>query len=299
MTFTYFWIFIFLLPIAWCYKKCVIIPKKIQFVNTLWFRLPNFSFPWQILIVFLVVLLLITALASPFAPKGFDPTNRDGVDIVLSIDSSGSMQSSGFDQNNPQKSKFEVVQNILKDFVQNRFEDNIALVMFGDFAIMTSPLSYEKNVLIQMIDYLTLGMVGQSTAIGEGIEQSVIALKSSKAKSKVIILLTDGRHNSGRISPKDSVKLAKDSNIKIYTIGVNSQSQIDEDMLKLIAKETGGEYFNAKNSKTLEEVYNKINQLETSPLRSQRELEKINYHQYFIFVAFLILWFGLLKGRFR
>lgn len=221
------------------------------------------------LLVHLTALLFVTALASPVFIDRSAPENRLGIDIALSIDASGSMEETGFDPDDPEKSKFQAVREVVADFIRNRPDDNIALAFFGDFGYITAPLTYEKEVLVHLLSLAEPGTAGKNTAIGEGIERGVRALERSKAKSRVLVLLTDGRHNRGRISPEQGVELAKKAGITLYTVGIGGEKDVDHDLLKLIAEEAGGRYFYAGERSGLEEAYAAIDDLERSPIRTR------------------------------
>ena len=163
------------------------------------------------------------------------------------------MNASGFDENS-RDSRFAITQKIAQDFVLKRYEDNVGVVLFGDFAFIASPVTYEKEIVSEMIGYLSHGMAGQNTAIGEGIVMGLRALKESKAKNRVIILLTDGEHNSGRISPKEATDLAKEQGVKIYTIGIGNKGEFDKALLEKIAEESSGRFFPAYNKEELQKV---------------------------------------------
>lgn len=240
----------------------------------------------------LIFTLLLISLASPIIIDKFDPLNRKGIDIVLSIDASGSMGSSGFDQQSL-KSRFEIVQSLAKDFILKRDQDNVGVVMFGDFAFVASPITYEKEIIVQMIDYLSFGMAGQNTAIGEGIAMAVRAFEFSKSDSKVIVLLSDGEHNSGKISPQNAVNLAKEKSIKIYTVAITDEA--DSALLKHISDESGGEYFKANDSAELEKIYDQIDTLERSNIKSREYLSKEYYFHYVLLFAFAFMLYFLYR----
>ncbi|MDO9267412.1 MAG: VWA domain-containing protein [Sulfurimonas sp.] len=253
---------------------------------------------WLLKIVTFVFLCI--ALASPVIIDKANPLNRHGRDIVLSIDGSGSMNSSGFDaedevSSGERLSRFEITKIIATDFIKNRVSDNVGVVLYGDFAFIASPITYEKEIVSDMLGYLTHGMAGQNTAIGDGIAMSVRAFKHSSAKSKVIILLTDGEHNSGEISPKDATALAKDENIKIYTIGMGNKGEADEALLKQIAQESGGEFFSATSAKELKGVYEKIDEMESSKIKSKEYLLKDYYYFTALFGSLVILLYLLYR----
>ena len=249
-------------------------------------------------------MLLSIALASPIVIDRVNPLNRDGKDIVLAIDASGSMNSSGFDfeteeQITQRRSRFEIAKLVASEFIQKRLSDNVGVVLFGDFAFIASPITYEKNIVVEMLSYLSQGMAGQNTAIGEAMALSVRAFKHSKAKTKIIVLLTDGEHNSGEIAPKEAQKLAKKEDIKIYTIGMGNAGEADEALLRHIAIESGGEFFHAANAKELREIYEKIDELESSKIRSRDYILKEYYYALFLLAALALLLYLLQRERSR
>ena len=254
-------------------------------------------------ITILIFLSLLIALSSPIIIDKINPNNRDGKDIVLAIDASGSMNSTGFDYNdgisNHQRlNRFEITKLIAKDFITNRFDDNIGVVIYGDFAFIASPITYEKEIVVEMLSYINQGMAGQNTAIGEAIAMSVRAFKHSIAKTKIIILLSDGEHNSGKISPKDAVKIAQTQGVKIYTIAIGDKGEADESLLQKIAEDTKGEFFSALNAKELQKVYEKIDKLESSKIKSKEYRVHKYFYQIILFLALgllLLLLFRELK----
>ena len=210
------------------------------------------------------------------------------------------MNASGFDEKNvlsegERLSRFEITKKIASDFIVKRVSDNIGVVLFGDFAFIASPVTYEKEIIKEMLGYLTQGMAGQNTAIGEAIAMSVRAFKHSSAQTKIIILLTDGEHNSGAISPKDALKLAKENKIKIYTIGIGHKGESDEALLKVIAQNTNGRFFQAESAEVLQDIYTQIDDLESSKIKSKEYLEKDFHYQVFLLLACGLLLFLLLR----
>lgn len=288
------WAWLVALPILWCLYQC----KKTGVIRTF----PHLHFfgtvgKWrniEWLLKALVVILMVGALATPVVIDYSDPRNRNGIDIVLSLDGSGSMNASGFSAKDERASRFEVVQKIASDFVMKRLEDNVGVVLFGDFAFIASPVTYEKEIVSEMIGYLTHGMAGQNTAIGEGIAASVRALRGSKAKSKVIILLTDGEHNSGVISPKEAVAMVQKHNIKLYTIGIGKKGEFDNALLEQLATDGGGKFFTASDEKKLQEVYDEIDALERSSIKSEKHTFKEHYYWVLLTgalgVMFMLAW---------
>lgn len=292
--FEYSYLLFLLLPVGYCLYRCREAVVRRSFVHLRLFVLKRPRIWIQDLLKLLVSALLLLALASPVLIDRSNPLNRRGIDIVLALDASGSMRASGLSEE--RESRFETVQRVVRDFIMRRLNDNVGIVLFGDFAFIASPVTYEKEIVSQMLSYLQTGMAGDNTAIGEGIEQSIRALSFSKAKTKVIILLSDGEHNSGRISPKDAVSIAQERGIKIYTIAVGDD--FDPAVLKEIASQTGGKSYAAVNEDELSEVYEQIDKLESSQIKSQHFLKKEYYYHYLLLIAFVLLSFYILR-RFR
>lgn len=248
----------------------------------------------------LAFLLLLLAFASPILIDKSSPLNRHGKEIVLAIDASGSMNASGFDiddslSNGERLSRFELTKKVAKEFINNREGDNVGVVVYGDFAFIASPITYEKEIVSQMIEYLSQGMAGQNTAIGEAIAMSVRAFEKTKGESRVVILLTDGEHNSGSISVKDALRLAKARGIKIYTIGIGKAGEADGALLEKIAGESGGVYYSALSAKELQEVYARIDALESSNIASKEYKQKNYYFQIPILLAISLLLYLLYR----
>jgi len=289
--FDFSWAFVLLPPLLYCLYKC----KKMALIRTF----PHLHFfgrvgKWrnlQWILPLLVVVLMVMALSTPITINYDDPRNRHGIDIVLALDGSGSMNASGFSHDNPRASRFEIVQKIARDFIMKRTQDNIGVVMFGDFAFIASPITYEKEVLSEMIGYLNEGMAGQNTAIGEAIAMGVRALWDSKAHTKVIILLTDGEHNSGAIAPKEAVSMVQKQHSKLYTIGIGEKGEFDSPLLQQLAHDGGGKFFAASNEKELYTIYDTIDTLERSPIKSDQHTLKEHHYQWLGTGALLLLLF--------
>lgn len=171
----------------------------------------------------------------------------------------------------------------------------MGVVLFGDFAFIASPITYEKEIVVDMLDLLTQGMAGQNTAIGEAIAISTRAFKHSTSKNKVIILLSDGEHNSGSISPKEAVKRAKYEGIKIYTIAIGKKGEADEGLLLKIAQSSGGHFYFASNAKELKKVYDNIDELEDSKIKSREYLFKEYFYEIFLLLSVALLLYLIYK----
>jgi len=298
-SFDFPWIFLAIPPLLYCLYRCKITPNPRYFPHLHFFGTVGKWRNLEWLLKALAVSLMVGALATPVVIDYSDPRNRNGIDMVLSIDGSGSMNASGFGDENERLSRFEIVQKIASDFVMKRIEDNVGVVLFGDFAFIATPVTYEKEIIAEMIGYLNHGMAGQNTAIGEGIAMSVRALRDSKAKSKVIILLTDGEHNSGSISPKEAVAMVQKEDIKLYTIGIGKPGEFDNALLSQLAADGGGKFFAATNQKELQAVYDSIDGLERSSIKSEQHTFFEHYYQCFLAMALLIVFVFMWRRRVR
>ena len=285
-----------LIPLMICLYRCREQVKQRFFVHLHLFAPGKRWLKLQWLLKIVTLVLLVSAIASPIAVDRLDPLNREGIDIVLCLDGSGSMNASGFDSES-RLSRFEIVQQLAQAFVMRRVEDNIGVVLYGDFAFIASPVTYEKEIVSEMIGYLSHGMAGQNTAIGEGIAMSLRALEQSTAESKVIILLTDGEHNSGRISPKEAVAIAQEKGVKIYTIGIGKKGEYDAKLLEEIARDSGGRSFSAHNKEELSAVYDEIDTLERSKIKSREYLKKDYYYAVPLLAAFALLLYFIGRRR--
>ncbi|MDX9790963.1 MAG: VWA domain-containing protein [Candidatus Kapaibacterium sp.] len=234
------------------------------------------------IIVFRLILMgaLIIALARPQTSSTMETISSEGIDIVISLDVSTSMLAEDFKPN-----RIESAKNQALDFVDKRTDDRMGFVVFGAESFTQCPVTVDHNVLKNLIKDVRSGMLEDGTAIGMGIATAVTRLKDSKAKSKVIILLTDGVNNTGIIAPETAAEIAATYGIKIYTIGVgtrglapypvqtpfgtqyrNVEVEIDDNLLKKIAEMTGGMYFRATNNKGLNEIYSEIDKLEKTQI---------------------------------
>ena len=299
-SFEYPLLVLLLIPTIYCLYKCKEYLKPKIFVHLHFLSLKKSFLKLEWIIKILILVSLVVALTSPILIDKINPLNRNGKDIVLTIDASGSMNSSGYDKDDEvsegkRLTRFEITKLIAKEFILERVSDNLGIVLYGDFAFIASPITYEKTIVSEMLSVLNQGMAGQNTAIGEAIAMSIRAFKYSTAKSKVIILLTDGEHNSGTVSPKDATDLAKEKNIKIYTIAMGNKGEADEALLRKISQETEGEFFFASNAKELKRVYSKINALESSKIKSREYLQKDYYYQFLLFFSAILLLYLLFR----
>ena len=240
----------------------------------------------------ITLLLVIVALARPQEISNSTRTKTSsGIDIVIAVDISSSMLAQDLKPN-----RLEALKTVASQFINDRINDRIGLVIYAGESYTKTPVTSDKDVVIKSLSDITFdGVIEDGTAIGMGLATSVNRLKESKAKSKVIILLTDGVNNSGFIDPSTAADLAANFEIKTYTIGLGTNGnarapvalnpngsfrfgmtkvEIDEELLKNVANKTGGLYFRATDNKKLEEIYNEINKLEKT------EIQEIKYYNY-------------------
>ncbi len=245
-----------------------------------------------------VIIFLIVALARPQTSSSAENVYTEGIDIVLLLDISGSMLAEDFTPN-----RIEAAKQVAQDFIDGRQHDRIGLVIFAGQSFTQCPMTLDYHVLKNLLRQVKPGMVEDGTAIGMAIAQGVNRLKDSKAKSKVMILLTDGVNNRGEIDPITAAQIAQTFGIRIYTIGVgtigeapypvqtpfgiryqNMQVDVDEKTLQQIATMTDGEYFRATNNRTLRQIYNEIDKLEKT---------RIEVRQYRSYTELFPFWAGL------
>ncbi len=245
---------------------------------------------------------LIIGLAGPAMSKRERVFLNRGIDIMIVIDESPSMSARDF----PPINRFEAARAVIKKFVTSRENDPIGLVSFSKEAALRVPPTLDYKYLLNRLDELSIMSLGDGTAIGMGIAVAGLHLKDSSAENKIIILLTDGEHNSGEIPPITAAEIASRMGIKIYTIGVGSkgevpleytdpstgkmyrgifQSEFDEQLLKNIAAETGGTYYHAASIGSLETVFKKIDSIETMGKRTRIEVTKSPKHRLVIFLG--------------
>lgn len=248
-------------------------------------------------IILTSLILLVIAMARPQLPAVSSPVFKQGIDIAIALDVSGSMQSVDFEPN-----RLEVARKTIQDFVEQRPNDRISLIVFAGTAYTRVPLTLDHNVVKESLQNISFESVNEDgTAIGMAISVGINRLKKSDSPSKVIILVTDGSNNAGSINPETATELAKEQGIKIYTIGVGSDEtsipykifghtayhkidgDLNEELLNNIAETTNGKYYRAKDPGALSKVFEDINQLEKT------EFEKDDFKQYIELAFFLIV----------
>ena len=259
--------------------------------------------------------LLIIAMARPQMPSSHQEQLSEGLDIVLALDTSRSMEARDFMIQGARPNRLEVVKRVLYDFIQERPSDRIGLVIFGSEAFTQAPLTLDHQILLKFLEKVRIGMAGDATAIGDGLITAVNRLRKIEAKSKVVILLTDGANTFGRVDPLVALEAAVGKKVTVYTIGVGtpqgkvadprspgaSGMELDETLLKTIAEKTGGQYFLATDTETLRQVYDRIDQMEKSKakIKSFQKYEEL-YPPLLWMVAVLVaieLLFGMSRLR--
>lgn len=234
-------------------------------------------FPWY---NFLLWLLLVVAIARPTWVGDSVALPSSGRDLMVSIDISGSMEMEDMMIDNQQVNRLIAVKALMKEFIQRRDGDRLGLILFGEQAYLQTPLTFDLETVQLMLDETEIGLAGSSrTAIGDSIGLAVKRLKDRNAENRVLILLTDGQNNTGVLNPIQAAELAEHAGVTIYTIGVgadrmvvrnsffgnrtiNPSKELDEETLKAVAQKTGGQYFRAKNTQELEQIYETLDQLE-------------------------------------
>jgi len=264
----------------------------------------------------IAISLLVLALARP--QEGYKSTEilSVGVDIMLALDTSGSMRALDFIKDEKRDTRLTMVKDVVSQFIDNRPNDRMGMVVFGSDAYTQCPLTLDQGILKSFLSKLDIGMAGDSTAIGSAIGIAVKRLKDLESKSKVIILLTDGRNNAGSLPPLQAAQTAKAFGIKIHTIAVGThgeapflvnsifgqryayqQVDIDEDTLKKISDLTGGQYFRAADLESLKTIYKQIDEMEKSEVKVIDHSEYTELFHYFLIPGLMVLLLEILLSN--
>ena len=322
-------ILVFLIPVLWHLWRCywgkssstarirfssLSSMKSLSFQKGLWFRRMIFLLRTAVFVLFLL------AIMRPQTGSELTETKSEVVDTLLVLDTSGSMRALDFFIDKKRVTRLDAVKNVVAEFIQARPTDRMGMVVFGDEAYTQCPQTLDHGVLLSLLEDVEIGMAGDGTAIGKAIAVSAKRLKDLPAKSKVMILLTDGRNNSPLISPEQASEAARAFQIKIYTIGVGGKGKapflvdgffgkqmvyqnvdLDEETLKKIANITGGKYFRATNTKALEEIYKEIDKLEKTEVDLKRFMEYEERFAGFVNLALILILLEifLLNTRFQ
>ena len=245
----------------------------------------------------LTLALLIIALAQPRLTKSETKVTASGVDIAVALDMSGSMASEDFEVNRKRLNRLAMAKEVLKKFIDKRPSDRIGIVAFATQAYIACPLTLDHDFLLENLERLQLGTIDDSrTAIGSALSTAINRLRELKSKSKIVILMTDGQNNSGKVAPLTVAEAAPKLRVKVYTIGVGTRGEapmpagrnpftgeivyqmrpvdIDEDTLQKIASMTGGKYYRADNAQRFQAIYGEIDKLE----KTEAEVKKFSHH---------------------
>ncbi len=229
---------------------------------------------WLATLRWLALALFMVALAQPRLAKSTTEVKASGIDIVVALDLSGSMNTPDYEVNGQRISRFNLARSVLEKFVGERPDDRIGLVVFAVRAFLASPLTLDHDYLLDNIDRLEIGTINSdATAIGDGLVTALNQLRVLPARSKIIVLMTDGANNSGQIDPDTAAQAAAALGVKVFTVGLGNREQVeamglppgflpDDDALRQISQTTGGTFYRAENAEKLRQIYAEINRLE-------------------------------------
>ncbi len=309
----FLWLFLVLpIAIAWLFYKRNQLSATVKMSSLEPFK-QNRTFlakakPFLYVLRILALSSIIIALARP---RSVDVTSKSkttkGIDIVMAIDVSSSMLANDLKPN-----RLEALKKVASTFVQDRVNDRIGLVVYAGESYTRTPVTSDKTIILQSLKTIEYddSIIADGTGIGVGLATAINRIKDSKAKSRIIILLTDGVNNSGTIDPRTASEIAKEYGIKVYTIGIGTNGQamfpvakdangklvfrmmpveIDEKLMKEIAKATDAKYFRATSNKKLQAIYNEINKLETTEIQEKKFYNYDEKYKPFVFIAFVLL----------
>lgn len=307
---TYLYLLLLLIPmIGWYIYKLRKSQASLQVSSTEAFEVAG-AVSWKVylrhvpfVLRTLAIALLIVVLARPQSTDSWQNSTTEGIDIVMAMDISTSMLAEDLKPN-----RLEAAEDVAASFINGRQNDNIGLVVFAAESFTQCPLTIDHGVLLNLFKDIQPGIIQDGTAIGLGLANAVSRIKDSQAKSKVIILLTDGVNNTGEIAPVTAAEIAKTFGIRVYTIGVGTQGEapypiptafgiqyqnvpveIDEQVLKQIASTTGGQYFRATDNASLKEIYSEIDQMEKTKISVQEFSKKQEEYKNWALIVFALL----------
>ncbi len=242
------------------------------------------------------IIFLLLSLASPISKKEFFPHKEPAHGVMIAFDLSGSMSRDMIGGR-----RIDVAKKLASEFVRQRKDDHVGLVGFANFAYVASPLTYDTKAVSEIIDRFYLGIAGQYTALRDGLFMSIRMLKKSKAKQKIIVLLTDGEDKGSKVPLKALVNAIKKEDVKIYSIGIGNGGDYNANFLQYISDISGGKFYQASSADALKNVYEQINKLEKSDLERQKIVQKFYYYQYPLFLSLLFfiafLYFKIRQGK--
>jgi Ca-activated chloride channel family protein len=307
---TYLYLLLLLIPmIGWYIYKLSKNQASLQVSSTEVFDAPGAS-TWKVwlrhvpfVLRMAAIAILIVILARPQSTNSWQNSSTEGIDIMLAMDISGSMRAQDL-----KPDRLEASKDVAASFINGRPNDNIGLVVFAAESFTQCPLTTDHTVLLNLFKDVQPGIIQDGTAIGLGLANAVSRIKDSQAKSKVIILLTDGVNNQGEIAPVTAAEIAKTFGVRVYTIGVGTQGkapypfqtafgiqymdvdvEIDEPTLKQIAATTGGQYFRATDNASLKEIYSEIDKMEKTKISVQEYSKKQEEYKNWALLLFSLL----------
>jgi Ca-activated chloride channel family protein len=251
--------------------------------------------PWLALVASLVWLLLVAAAARPQWIGEIESLPVTGRDLLLAVDISGSMDTQDMVLNKTAVNRLKVVKKVAGEFIQRRYGDRVGLILFGSRAYLQTPLTFDTETTATLLEESEIGLAGRETAIGDAIGLAVKRLREDAAADRVLVLLTDGANTSGEVQPLQAAGFAARDGLTVYTVGVgademmvqdffgsrvvNPSADLDEDTLKAIAEQTGGRYFRARDAKSLEKIYEILDELEPveSDVETIRPIDELFY----------------------
>jgi Ca-activated chloride channel family protein len=257
----------------------------------------------------LALMLFLVALARPQLGEGQAKVRASGIDIVVALDLSGSMAAEDFELKGQPVNRLVIAKDVLNQFVRKRTSDRIGLVAFAGRSYIATPLTLDHDFLLQNLERLNIGSIEDGTAIGSAIAAAVNRLRDIQAKSKIVVLMTDGQNNAGKVPPLTAAEAAQTLGIRIYTIGVGTRGiarvpyktvfgqigyvdqevDIDEEMLTKAAQMTGGKYFRAENTSGLRKIYDEIDKLEKTEVEVEKYQRYTELFPYFVLAGLAIL----------
>ena len=257
----------------------------------------------------LALMLFLIAMARPQLGEGQAKVRASGIDIVVALDLSGSMAAEDFELKCQPVNRLVIAKDVLNQFVRRRSSDRIGLVAFAGRSYIATPLTLDHDFLLQNLDRLNIGSIEDGTAIGSAIAAAVNRLRDIQAKSKIVVLMTDGQNNAGKVPPLTAAEAAQTLGIRIYTIGVGTRGiarvpyktvfgqtgyvdqevDIDEEMLTKAAQMTGGKYFRAENTSGLRKIYDEIDKLEKTEVEVEKYQRYTELFPYFVLAGLAIL----------
>lgn len=265
----------------------------------------------------LALAMFVIALARPQMGEGESKITASGIDIVVALDLSGSMAAEDFELEGQRVNRLEIARDVLTQFIGKRASDRIGLVAFAGRAYIAAPLTLDHDFLLQNLERLALGTIEDGTAIGSGLTAALNRLRDIKSKSKIVILMTDGQNNAGKVPPLTAAEAAQSLGVKVYTIGVGTRGtapmpqidvfgrktyvpvkvDIDEETLKEIAAKTGGRYYRADKAETLRQIYAEIDRMEKTEIEVKKYQRYEELFPWFVLSGLVFLMLEIILGN--